>query len=56
MSILIWLAGYGLDIWAPKKVLNIEWEESGDVVLVSFRRGEWEFELIEAATRSASMG
>jgi hypothetical protein len=32
---------YGLDIWAPKKVLNIEWNDHGKVELVSFRPGEW---------------
>ena len=40
---------YGLDIWAPKKVLNIEWSEQGKVELVSFRPGEWEAQLIAAA-------
>src|SRR5215211_8779327 len=33
---------YGLDVWAPKKVLNIEWSDDGAVNLVSFKRGEWE--------------
>src|ERR1019366_3999383 len=32
---------YGLDIWAPKKVLNIEWNDHGDVLLVSFKPGAW---------------
>jgi hypothetical protein len=36
---------YGLDIWAPKKVLNMEWDEQGNVALVSFRPGEWEAQL-----------
>ena len=36
---------YGLDIWSTKKVLNIEWDDHGNVVLVSLRRGEWETEL-----------
>jgi hypothetical protein len=40
---------YGLDVWAPKKVLNIEWDNSGNVALVSMRRGSWETELISAA-------
>jgi hypothetical protein len=39
---------YGLDIWAPKKVLNVEWDDQGNVVLVSFRPGEWEAELAAA--------
>jgi hypothetical protein len=39
---------YGLDIWAPKKVLNIEWDDKGNVELVSFRRGDWENTLLGA--------
>ena len=37
---------YGLDLWAPKKVLNIEWDDRGNAVLVSLRHGAWETELI----------
>jgi hypothetical protein len=44
---------YGLDIWAPKKVLNVEWSDQGKVELVSFRPGEWEAELIAAAKAEA---
>jgi len=44
---------YGLDIWAPLKVLNIEWGVRGNVALVSFRPGEWEAELIAEANRAA---
>jgi hypothetical protein len=40
---------YGLDVWAPKKVMNIEWDDKGNVVLVSLRRGAWETELIVLA-------
>jgi len=40
---------YGLDIWAPKKVMNIEWSDQGELAIVSFRRGAWEDELISAA-------
>jgi hypothetical protein len=40
---------YGLDVWAPKKVMCIEWDDQGNVLLVSLRHGEWEAELIEAA-------
>jgi hypothetical protein len=36
---------YGLDVWTPKKVLNIEWDDKGNVVLVSLRPGAWETEL-----------
>jgi hypothetical protein len=45
---------YGLDIWAPKKVLNIEWDDQGNVVLVSLWAGDWEAELIAAAERAAT--
>jgi hypothetical protein len=40
---------YGLDVWAPKKVMCIEWDDQGNVLLLSLRHGEWEAELIEAA-------
>jgi hypothetical protein len=33
---------YGLDVWAPKKVLNIEWDDRGAFEVISFRRGDWE--------------
>ena len=33
---------YGLDIWAGGKVMNLEWNDSGDIKLVSFKRGAWE--------------
>jgi len=44
---------YGLDLWAPQKVFNIEWDVRGNVALVSFRPGEWEAELIAEAKREA---
>ena len=38
---------YGLDIWDKKgKVLNIEWNDTGEVQLVSFRRGHWEHKVL----------
>jgi hypothetical protein len=37
---------YGLDIWAPNKVMNLEWDDEGNIELVSLRRGPWELELI----------
>jgi len=41
---------YGLDVWALKeKVLDIEWDDSGSVELVTLRRGPWETGLIAAA-------
>jgi hypothetical protein len=35
---------YGLDVWSKmqSKVLNIEWNESGQVDVIKFRRGPWE--------------
>lgn len=34
---------WGLNIWTGRKALNIEWDEQTDQVdLVSFRRGDWE--------------
>jgi hypothetical protein len=37
---------YGLDIWtAQGKVMNLEWNESNETQLVSFKSGEWEAEL-----------
>jgi hypothetical protein len=41
---------YGLDLWAAKKVLNIEWDDKGSVVLISLHHGAWETELITLAT------
>jgi hypothetical protein len=40
---------YGLDIWAPNKVLNVEWNEAGHIKTTSFRRGSWEQLLLSAA-------
>src|ERR1700730_1822437 len=40
---------YGLDVWAPNKVLNIEWDDKGSYALVSFRPGAWEAELTALA-------
>ena len=36
------LLPYGLDIWCDRKVFNIEWNDAGEVRLVSFKRGSWE--------------
>jgi hypothetical protein len=41
---------YGLDVWAPKKVLNIEWDDQGSVALIALRSGAWEADLISAAS------
>jgi hypothetical protein len=40
---------YGLDIFAPGKVPNMEWDGGGDRFLVTtFKRGAWEAELMAA--------
>jgi hypothetical protein len=31
-----------LDIWAPQKVLSVQWDDAGAVNLISFKPGEWE--------------
>ena len=36
---------YGLDIWAPRKVLNIEWSDAGDIAVRDYKAGPWEQEL-----------
>ncbi len=40
---------YGLDVYWPKKVLVIEWNDTGEVHIVGFRRGEWETKLMALA-------
>ena len=37
---------YGLDVYWPKKVLVIEWNDTGEVRIAGFRRGDWEAKLI----------
>lgn len=41
---------WGLDIWTGKKVLNIEWDDSGEIVVVGFTRGQWEADFLTLAT------
>lgn len=40
---------YGIDIWRGPKVLNIEWDEGGSILVRSFRRGDWEEEFLGLA-------
>ena len=40
---------YGLDIWAPQKVMNLEWDDDGSVEVITFKRGEWEAQLATLA-------
>ena len=42
---------YGLEIWAPKKVLNIEWDDAGTVELIGYDLGEWERAIKAAAAQ-----
>jgi hypothetical protein len=45
---------YGLDVWAPRKVLNVEWNHEDRLEIVSFRRGIWEDLLIAEAARTGA--
>jgi hypothetical protein len=40
---------YGLDVYCPKKVLVVEWDDAGEVHVVGFRPGEWEGKLAALA-------
>jgi len=39
------LLPYGLDVFSPKKVMNITWDTNGACELIAFRPGPWEAEL-----------
>jgi len=39
-------ADFALDIHHAGKVLNIEWNEAGEIDIRSFKRGEWEGRLL----------
>lgn len=49
--------GQMLDVWtegdAGKKVLNVSWHSLSEVELTSFRRGDWEEELLNYGTKAA---
>jgi len=52
-------SGYMLDVWHSgenKKVLSLHWNENEPAMVVAFRRGDWERELIqdEAARQQAA--
>jgi hypothetical protein len=36
---------YGLEIYAPKRVLDIAWDHAGSVALSGYEPGEWEWAL-----------
>jgi hypothetical protein len=51
--------GYMLDVWHSgenKKVLSLQWNENEPAMVVAFKRGNWERELIkeDEATRQAA--
>jgi hypothetical protein len=37
---------YGLDIWRGKKVFSLEWADDGRSRIISFKREDWEAELL----------
>ena len=37
---------YGIEVWAGGKVLNVGWDHTDVLDVVSFRRGQWEQELL----------
>jgi hypothetical protein len=39
---------YGLDVWAGPKVLSLQWDASDEVMVVSYKPGDWEDELKQA--------
>ena len=41
-----------LDIWHEGKVLNIEWDESGGLIVVGYKPGHWESVLDSIAKRA----
>jgi hypothetical protein len=34
---------YSLEVWAPKRVLDIEWDDTGTVELIGYDPCEWEW-------------
>jgi hypothetical protein len=40
---------YGLDVWAPKKVLNVEWDDREKIHVVSYNPGPWEATVLRLA-------
>ncbi len=34
---------YGLEVYAPKRVLDIAWDDAGTVELIGYNPGEWEW-------------
>ena len=42
---------YGLDIFAARKVLNIEWSNDGRVDVICYKPGAWEQRLLKLANK-----
>jgi len=47
---------YGIDIWAPMKVLSVVWHDGSKPVVVSYKPGDWEGRLEALAGRKTSTG
>lgn len=45
---------YSLNLWAPKKVLSIEWTEDGQVHIIGFHGGEWKSQFLALPIASGS--
>lgn len=43
---------YAIDVWSPKKVLSLQWGDLGEIDIISWKRGAWESELLNAARSS----
>jgi hypothetical protein len=49
--------GFGLDVWGTDgKVLNVLWNNEGEIEIVSFKRGDWEEEILDAVSMSTVDG
>src|SRR3954463_5447115 len=40
---------WGLDVWHGRKVLSLQWDDEGQVEVMSFTRGPWEAEALALA-------
>jgi hypothetical protein len=44
--------GYLLDVWGDGgKMLNVHWDDDGNMEIVSFKHGNWEEEILHAVER-----
>ena len=42
---------YGLEVYAPKRVLDITWDDAGTVELIGYDPGDWEGAVMVAAAQ-----